>query len=371
MNVWRWLGLSLFLLGAVCLFGTTKFPSLAVGQEKKGTPTATGTPSPTPEVKKGTPTATPTVEKAKTETPKKPDEVKPEVKPAGDALVFKAFEPGKKIYQVQKTVTNQKMTVMNQPIDQKQEQTFVIEWATADKKDKENYVVTQKITGIEMEINIGGNKISYSSRKEEPKNPMTEFFKQLQKTPLTYKISPDLEVKEVENTKEFIKNLGDINPQMQSLLNHILSEDALKKMAEPTWWAFPAKGNLAEKKWTKKSELSLGPIGKYTTNFTFTFDSEKDGKVKINIETNLEYSAPADNKGLPFVITKAELKSESGKGHAIFDRKTGRFDHSEITMKLNGKLWIDVSNMSTEVTLNQEQTATSDTYDTDPWEKKK
>src|SRR5262249_48956871 len=145
---------------------------------------------------------------------------------------------------------------------------------------------------------------------------------------------PDLEVKSVENTKEFIKGLGDINPQMQSLLNHILSEDALKKMAEPTWYAFPPKGSLAEKKWTKKSELNLGPIGKYTTTFNFSFDSEKDGKVKINIDTSLEYSAPSDNKGLPFVITKAELKSESGKGHAIFDRAKGRFEHSEITMKL-------------------------------------
>jgi len=221
-----------------------------------------------------------------------------------------------------------------------------------------------------MEIVIGGNKIAYSSRKEEPKNPMTEFFNQLKNTPLTYVISPKLEVKSVENSKDFIKKLGDINPQMQSLLSHILSEDALKKMAEPTWWAYPPDGDLSKKTWTKESKLSLGPIGTYDSKFTFTNNGEKDGKVEIGIESNLTYSAPSDNKGLPFVITKAELKSESGKGKAIFDKTKGRFEHSEITMKLNGKLWIEVSNMTAEVTLNQEQTATSDTSDANPWEKK-
>jgi len=363
MNVWRWLGLSLFLCGVVCLIGTTKFPNFASAQDKK---TSTKTDDKKTDDKKASTTS---AEKGKEPAKTTTEEAKP-TPPAGGALQFKAFDPKSKFYQVQKTVTKQKMTVMNQPITQNQEQTFVIEWAAGDKDKAGNYVVTQTIKGIEMEINIGGNKISYSSRKEEPKNPMTEFFNQLKNSPLNYTISPDLEVKSVDNSKDFIKKLGDINPQMQSLLNTILSEEALRKMAEPTWWAFPAKGDLSKKSWTKESKLSLGPIGNYDSKFTFTNNGEKDGKVEIGIESTLTYSAPSDNKGLPFVITKADLKSEGGKGKAIFDKAKGRFEHSEITMKLGGTLTIEVSNMTATVTLEQEQTAISDTSDANPWEKK-
>jgi len=129
MNVWRWFGLSLFLIGVVTLLGTTKFPSFASAQDKKSTSTATKT-----DDKKST-----TAEKAKetpkkTEEPKKSTEPSKETPPSGAKLQFKAFDKGAKFYQVQKTVTKQEMTVMNQPIKQNQEQTFVIEWVGGDKK---------------------------------------------------------------------------------------------------------------------------------------------------------------------------------------------------------------------------------------------
>jgi hypothetical protein len=364
MNVWRWFGLSFFLIGAVCLLGTTKFPSFAVAQDKK-TSTATKT-----DDKKSAAPAKKTEEPKKTEAPKKTEEPKKtETPPSGAKLQFKAFDPKSKFFQVMKTVTKQDMTVSGQTIKQNQEQTFVIEWEGKDKKGND-YVVAQTIRGIEMEINIGGNKIAFSSRKEEPKNPMTEFFNQLKNTPLTYVISPDLKVQSVENAGDFIKKLGDINPQMQSLLKVILSEDALKKMAEPTWMAYPPDGDLSKKTWTKESKLSLGPIGSYDTKFTFTNNGEKDGKVEIGIDSTVTYTAPTDAKGLPFVITNAKLTSTSGKGKAIFDKAKGRFEKSDLTMKLEGKLSIEVSNMTAEVTLNQEQTATSETFDANPWEKK-
>src|SRR5207237_885398 len=145
----------------------------------------------------------------------------------------------------------------------------------------------------------------------------------------------------IDGRDDFIKGLSDINPQMQGLLKAILSDKALTKMAEPAWYAFPAKGEVPEKKtWDKVSELDLGPIGKYKTTFDFTYKGA-DGKTeKVGVKTKLEYSAPTDKGGLPFVIEKAVLTGNSSEGDAVFSREAGRFISSSLKMTLKGDLTI-------------------------------
>jgi len=370
MNVWRWFGISLFVLTAVGLVSMTDFSNLASGQGKGSTKETKST----AEAKTSTP------ETKKTEEPKKTAEPPPPVV-GGDTLQFNAFKPKTKFYQKQTTVTTQKMTVMSQEIKQDQKQTFIIEWSAGELDDKQNYIVTQKIVGVEMEINIGGNKITYDSRVSNPKNPMTDFFEQLmKKSELKYTIGQDLTVKSVDGSDELIKALSEINPQMQSLLKEILKKDSLIKMAEPTFFAFPAGGKVSKDlKWEKESKLNLGPIGSYTTKFHFKYDGEKDKKDTIVAEKiDLTYTPPSGDSSLPFTIKKWESKgAEPGSAKYSFDRAKGRFEKAEVNLKFKGELTIEVSNMQTPVVLDQSQTATSTTYDTleaindtPPWTKK-
>lgn len=368
MNVCRWLGISLFLLGAVCLIGTTKFPVFAGIQDKDKKEVK----KEAKEDKKETPKADKKEDKKedKKQEEKKADPAAKDDGKKGDILAFKAFE-GKPFFQEQVTETTQKMDVMGQSVTQKQKQTFIIQWSPKDKNKDGDYVVEQSIVGVKMDIDIGGTKIAYDSTAKNPKNPMTDFFEQLTKQKLTFTIGADLKVKSVGGREDFIKGLNDINPQMGGLLKAILSEQALQKMAEPTWWAFPTGGVIPPgNSWKRESDLDLGPIGNYKTIFDFTAKQPEGAKVKIGIKTSLTYSAPTKNQGLPFIIHKADLKSESGEGEAIFDREKGRFDTSKINMKLAGDLTIEVGNMQTTVKLNQQQEATSRTLDENPWEKK-
>src|SRR5207253_6018626 len=162
---------------------------------------------------------------------------------------------------------------MGQKIDQDQRQTFYLKWTAEDKKDG-NYVVNQEIVGLNMNINIGGNNIAYDSTDEkQPANPMTDFFKALLGLKLRLSISPKMVVEKVEGQDEFVKKLGQANPQMEPLLKNILSADALKQMAEPTWGALPDKKVAKSDSWKKDSTLDLGPIGKYMTTFTYTYEA--------------------------------------------------------------------------------------------------
>jgi hypothetical protein len=438
MNVWRWLGISIFLLGTVCLLGTTNYSALeAFGAGKKdadkkveisadskaavnagenktvdlklkrgkaATKEVTLTAEVDPKDKGVTAKVDGKVAGDKNEakltvetTDKAEGEYKITVKSKSEdsddgmatvavtvtkavtkkvevpkgAVTFDAFnsKKSKKSYQIQKTKTKQDMKVMGQVVTQTQDQSFLIEWTPQDADKDANYVVSQKIIGVKMEINIGGNKISYDSTTSKQKNPMTDFFEQLQKQELKFTIKSDLsEVKSIDGRDLFIKGLSDINPQMQSLLKAILSDKALTKMAEPTWYAFPEKGVFPDvgKTWSRKSELDLGPIGKYDTNFDFTYNGADGTKDKIGIKTKLTYTAPTEKAGLPFIIHEAKLTSEGGTGTAIFDRAKGRFDSTEIKMNLTGNLVIEVGSMKTTVELTQTQEASSTTLDDIP-----
>lgn len=359
MNLWRMLGISAFLLGIVCFISAVNYVD---GQDKeKKADVGKDKTQPDGKDKKADDGKGKKDEK-KAET-KQPEKVEPKTATGGDTFDFKAFK-GKPFYQMQTTKTSQKIKVMGQEVTQEQSQTFIIQW-TPKEKAGNDYVVMQKIVGVKMSIDIGGNNISYDSTvPNQPKNPMTDFFIQLMKQELTFYITPDLKVTKIDGREAFIKALSDINPQMKTLLDAILSTDALTKMAEPTWWAYP-KGGSATKgdKWSEKSKLDLGPIGTYNTLFDFTYA----GGGKVEIKTKLDYVAPTKKEGLPFIIHEAKLTSDNGTGEAIFDMKNGRFSSTSLDMKLTGDLKIEVGNMTTTVSLTQTQNAKTETSDDNPW----
>jgi hypothetical protein len=134
-------------------------------------------------------------------------------------------------------------------------------------------------------------------------------------------------------------------------------------MAEPSWSAFPPGGDGSKKEWARSSDLDLGPIGKYSTAFTYKPKETKGAKETIGITTKLTYTAPSDKAGLPFIIHEAKLSSADGSGDTVFDTSLGRFESTKLTMKLTGTLKIEVGGMQTSVELSQEQTSTSNTYD--------
>src|SRR5262249_36054328 len=131
-------------------------------------------------------------------------------------LVWK-FEKDKVFYQEMKTETKQTMTVMNQDITQNQSQTFYFSWTPKEQDKDKNWVVKQKIEGIKMDINIGGNPVTYDSTKEAggTANPLADFFKALVGSEFTLTINPnDGKVLKIEGREEFVKKLVAANQQM-------------------------------------------------------------------------------------------------------------------------------------------------------------
>jgi hypothetical protein len=276
------------------------------------------------------------------------------------------------------TITKQTMKVMQMEVKQTQSQTFWVSW-TPEKKEGDDFVVKQKIIGVKMDIEIGGNKISYdSTAKEQPANPLTDFFKSLVDAEFTLHVNAKtLTVSKIKGQDEFIARLAKQNPQLQPLLKAILSENALKQMADPVFAAIPEGGVVPAPKdakgkpeWTRKSTLDMGPIGTYVTTYTYTYEGTKDNKLaNIGVTAALEYSPPAAKtaaEGLPFRIAGGKLKSDKGTGSVVFNLEKGRIQDSNMNLELSGDLTIEIAGMTTEVNLKQTQESSLKTMDKNP-----
>lgn len=312
---------------------------------------------------------------ASQEKDKEKDKDKTEVKSDGKADLKWKFEKDKAFYQELTTETTQAMKVMGMDVNQKQKQTFYFKWTPLEDKGKEGWVIEQEIIGVKMEIQIGGNTISYDSTNQAPaNNPLADFFKALVGSKFKLTVGPDMKVTKVEGRKEFLDKLVAANQQMKPLLESILSEDALKQMADPSFAAIPNKEVKKDETWKYNAKLGLGPIGSYDTAYEYKYlgKGEKDLD-KIGVTATLKYEKPSDagaGGNLPFRIKDAKLESKNATGTANYDPKLGRVDNSEMNLTLEGTLDIEIGGQTTKVELKQTQKTSVKTSTDNPIAKK-
>lgn len=308
---------------------------------------------------------------------KEPEKAK-EPDKGGDKVTLKwKFDKDKVFYQKMVTKTVQSMKVLGTDVNQTQNQTFYFSYKPT-KVAADSVEIEQEIIGVAMDIDIGGSKISYDSTKDTTaNNPLGDFFKALVGSKFTITLDPKTyKVTKIDGRDQFITKLVAANPQMKQLLETILSNEALKEMAEPTFAVIPGDKAAAKgEKWTRKSTLDMGPIGKYENEYTFLFEGADKDVAKIKVDTVLNYKEPgevAGQGGLPFKIKSAKLKFSNPVGQITFDNAKGRLDKSNVKLELNkGELKIEIGGQTTDVTLSQTQDSSIETSDTNPVTPKK
>lgn len=282
-------------------------------------------------------------------------------------------------YQETATDITQVIKVQGQDLTQKQNSKFWYQWTpvkeekvTENKEEFIRYTVKQKIEGLEMNIDISGNPINYSSKTEgtgSVGNPgLVEFFKGLKDTEFTATIGKNYKVEKVDGKEDFIKKLAAGSQQMDVLLKKVMTDDVLREMVDPTAKLYPDAAKKKDETWEKKTTLDLGPIGKYELLYKLKYvgtDKEKD---KIEIETVITYTAPKDNpEGLLFRIkegSKLTSEADGSKGFILYDPKTKRIESAEINIKLKGDLIVVIGGTDTRVELTQIQKTVIKTQET-------
>jgi hypothetical protein len=277
-------------------------------------------------------------------------------------------------YQKTKTEVSQVIKVQGQDLTQKQDSTFYFKW-TPEKQDGDKWGLKLRVEGLEMSIDISGNPITYSSlKKDQPgasSNPgLMDFFKNLEGTEFNVTLNTkNWTVEKVDGKDEFVKKLGAGSPQMDSLLKKIMTDDALKQMADPTHNLLPDQPKAVNETWDKKQTLNLGPIGSYEVNYKFTYkgkDPERKELDRIEVAPSLTYKAPAEGtEGLLFRIKSGTMETKPIEAAdnlppsvILYNPATGRIEKATISLKLRGELTVTIGGTDTKVELDQRQTTT-------------
>jgi Family of unknown function (DUF6263) len=283
------------------------------------------------------------------------------------------FTVDKSFYQSMETSTEQNINVMGLDVTQKQKQTFYFKF-TPKKQDGDKWEIEQRIEGIKMSIDIAGNPVSFDSTQDNPASgantSLAEFFKGLKDSVFTLTLNTKImKVESVGGKEEFLKNLSMANPQLKPLLEKILTNDALKQMADATFGFLPPAPKKVGESWEVVTTLPLGPIGTYTNKYKLTFkgpDEKNKDLDLITVETTLSYAPPTEaDPNLPFRIKDSKLVTKDAKepGRILFNRKLGRLESANFSLHLSGTLVIEIGGNSTTVNLTQNQTTDVKTAD--------
>jgi RNA polymerase sigma factor (sigma-70 family) len=301
------------------------------------------------------------------------DQSTPSTKCRPTAVSFQLkFEKGQPFYQILTTRTTQQMKVMSNDVPQAQKQTFYFQWTPLEEKDGK-WTLKQKILGVKMDIDIGGNPIKYDSTRAagaDASNPLGDFFDTLVGT--ESKLILDVKTHTVlrnDLRKDFINKLGAANRHLQPLLDKILDEDAVNRMAEDAFGPLMGPARPGDSRIARR-QLDMGPLGKYQNRLRYTYEGSENNLERILVKITTQYLSPGEQQGvggLPFTIRKSNLRG-SGTGFLYFDRAKGRLASSVLSATLGGTLEVEIGGQQTQVDVVQTQQTTVQTIDVNPLE---
>jgi hypothetical protein len=285
------------------------------------------------------------------------------------------FEKDKAFYQSLTTETTRSLKFSGTEVNQKFSQTFFLRWTPAKQEDR-SWDLKLKVEGVKLETDVPGTgKVTFDSAKaDNPSGPLTDLYKALTgpDVEFTVTVNSEMQATNVEGTGKVAEALGKAHPQLEAMLNQVLTRDNLKQLAGA---AFPALSSKEVKKgdtWERTSVMSVNALGTFETKATYTDDGpDKDANVeKVGVKAEMTYRAPADKPfNFAFKINSADLKSSEAVGTVEFRKDRGRADKSEMKVTIKGKLNLDVSGSATEVEVTQTQTTTVTTSDENPVKK--
>jgi len=181
-----------------------------------------------------------------------------------------------------------------------------IRYRVKSKEMNGNFVLEQAIDGMEIRKSGG----------------VTTPVQSVQGIVLTFQISPKGEVSDVRGYDAMIKKLADQGVERE-LLKGIFSEQMLKESLQETFSILPPGMQKPGEKWTSKSELQLGSLGKLdmTRSFTQLPDEKKDNRTVARISLTA-------NSAQSFSKDKREVRAT---GNCYFDAEKGRLTSADLS----------------------------------------
>lgn len=241
-----------------------------------------------------------------------------------------------------KTTTNleQTIAVMGNNIDQKQDQTTVHRYKVL-KAGAGGYTVEQTVLQALTESNL-------------PNVNFGDIDKKMKGAKLTVTMDDKFKVTKLEGVSDLAKKFGDENPIVKQVLAGVLNEEVLKKGVEDLFRAGPDAPVKVGDGWKRDETIPLGPLGEMAMKMNYKLEKSKDGLAEVSYTGDAKYAPPKESaEGLPFTISKADLKTDKFSGTTVFDSKAGRTKETKMEMNTSGTMTAKVGEAEFAMDLKQ------------------
>jgi hypothetical protein len=258
------------------------------------------------------------------------------------------FQENAKFYQRTDTALKQSMRVMGRDTKQEMNYVTVLSSTVLRKSPDGSVVLEQKIEAMEPKKAEGGEAAA-------------GVLAELVGSSFRITLSPQMQVMKFEGYEDLVKKLSRDDPTATKTVRAMMPEETLRRSAEEAFAFLPeGKVNRGDK-WERRLTVPLGPLGNLAAVYQYTYEGPErvDGQTleKIAVTANLTYQAPkGEGAGLPFQVTKSDLRAETASGSIYFDATRGRLVRSSMTLRLKGTLTISAMGQEFPLEMEQDQT---------------
>ena len=271
---------------------------------------------------------------------------------AGDTYTLKwKLNAGDVFYNKSTITTDQTIEVMGQKIDQTIKMNMVIKFAV---KSAQGGSTTVEMTYLDMKVEAGNL-------------PGANIAEKLKGVAFTATLNNKMEVTKIEGYDKLIEAVSGEDETIKKMMKVMMPESTIRQTFGQTFVIAPDKPIAVDDKWDRTDKYGLGPLGNVEAKQSFKLKKVEGEVATIEVNGDLSFK-PADNgdSGLPFKITKADLKADKFTATHSFNIKLGRVVQTKVEMDLSGTMTIGVGGMEVDAKLKQKMTMTGAITDKNP-----
>jgi hypothetical protein len=262
---------------------------------------------------------------------------------AADTYTLKwKLNAGDVFYNKSNITTDQTIEVNGQEVPQAIKMDMVIRFSVKSAKADATVV---EMTYLAMKVDAQGL-------------PGANVADKLKGVAFTATLNDKMEVTKLEGYDKLLEAIAGDDATMKKLLKAMMPETTIRQTFSQTFVIAPARPIAVGEKWDRTDKFGLGPLGNVEAKQSFKLDAVRGDVATISVKGDLTYKAAdgADDAGLPFKITKADLKADKFDASYGFNIKSGRITDTKVSMNMSGTMTIGVAGMEVDAKLTQKMT---------------
>lgn len=182
----------------------------------------------------------------------------------------------------------------------------------------------------------------------------------------TATLDKNFKVTKFQGYDKFLEAVTDGDEEQKKLMKIMMPESTMRQMISQTFVLGPGKPVAVGDSWKTEDQMSIGPLGNLRLKQSLRLVSVKGNRADVSVKADLEFQLGDSDTGLPFKITKFDLKADKFEGTMVFDLKAGRVAEANMQMEMSGNMTIGIAGQTIDAKLVQKMKSVSTISDKNP-----